>query len=120
MKVAIVDDESDICFILSLELKASGFQPVTFDSAFAAKSYFETNTADVIICDFVMPKMSGLELFNWLKSEGKNIPFVILTGEPMMDTQHLLQNGVTDVLFKPQDLKKITQLLNKICSSQKA
>ena len=119
MKVAIVDDESDICFILSLEIKASGHNPVTFESAFAAQKYFETETADVIICDFLMPKMSGLDLFNWLKSNGKNIPFVILTGEPMMDIKQLMGNGVTEVLFKPQDLKKIPHVLNKIYSSQK-
>ena len=119
MKVAIVDDESDICFILGLELKAAGFEPITFESAFAAQKYFETETADVILCDFLMPKMSGLDFFNWLRSIGKNIPFVILTGEPMMDIEQLMSNGVTEVLFKPQDLKKIPQVLNKIYSSQK-
>jgi DNA-binding response OmpR family regulator len=119
MKVVIVDDESDICFILGLELKAAGFNCVSFESAFAAQKYFETETADAIICDFLMPKMSGLDFFNWLRSAGKNIPFVILTGEPMMDTKQLLSSGITEVLFKPQDLKKIPITLNKICSAQK-
>jgi DNA-binding NtrC family response regulator len=119
MKVAIIDDESDICFILSLEVKASGFDTVTFESALAAQAYFETESADAIICDFLMPKMSGLDLFNWLKAKHKNIPFIILTGEPMMDTQQLMDKGITEVLFKPQDLKKIPDVLNKICTAQK-
>lgn len=119
MKVAIIDDEPDICYILKLELAASGFEPLTFESAFDAQKYFESNSADAIICDFLMPKMSGLDLFQWLKSKEKNIPFIILTGEPMMDTQQLINNGITEVLFKPQDLKKIPTVLNKIYTSQK-
>lgn len=46
MKVVKVDDESDICFILGLELKGAGFNCVSFESAFAAQKYFETETAD--------------------------------------------------------------------------
>lgn len=120
MKVAIIDDEPDICFILSLELKASGFEAITFESAFAAKTYLEDNNVDAIICDFLMPKMNGIDLFNWVRSQGKMIPFIILTGEPMMDTQELLCHGVFDVLFKPQDLKKIIFILNKVNDTQKS
>ncbi len=114
MKVAIIDDEEDICFILSFELKAKGFHPVTFTSALEAQKYFETESADAIICDFQMPKMSGLELFNWLQQRDIKIPFFILTGESNMDTYQLLGKGITEVLFKPQDLKKISTLLNNI------
>ena len=114
MKIVIIDDETDICFILAFELKLKGFSPITFHSALEAKKYFETDTADAVICDFQMPKMSGLELFNWLQSRGVKVPFYILTGELNMDSLQLLNHGISDVLYKPHDLKKIPTLLNSI------
>lgn len=107
MKIVIVDDEKDIGYILSLELEFLGHKTVTFGSAQEAVPYFQSETCDAIICDFQMPKMNGLDLFSWLKTEKKNIPFYILTGEPAMDTQELLRLGITDVLFKPQDLMRL-------------
>ncbi len=114
--IVVIDDEEDICFVLSFELKTSGFLPFTFLSAQEAKTFFETNTAAAVVCDFQMPKMNGLEFHQWLLSQGINIPFFILTGEPTMDTASLMEHGITDVLFKPQDLKKLAVSLNNLYS----
>ena len=66
---------------------------------------------DVIICDFQMPQMSGLSLFKWFKENAYQGQFFILTGEPTMDVQSLLDHGITRVLFKPQDLNKMREYL---------
>lgn len=110
MKILIIDDEEDICFILGFELKSLGHEIVSFTSGPEAKEFLKKENPDAILCDFQMPKMSGLDLFLWLKSEGKNIPFYILTGEPTMDTQQLLESGVKDILFKPGDLLRLPQI----------
>jgi CheY-like chemotaxis protein len=107
MKILIVDDEPDIGFILSFELKSLGHETVTFVSAIEAIEYLKSDTPDAILCDFQMPRMNGLEFFLWLKEQNKMIPFYILTGEPTMDTQQLLQSGIKDILFKPQDLLRL-------------
>lgn len=110
MKILIVDDEKDIGFILGFELKSLGHEVITFETAMAAVSYLENETPDAIICDFQMPRMSGLDLFLWLKERGKEIPFYILTGEPTMDTRQLMQKGIKDILFKPQDLLRLSSI----------
>lgn len=107
MKILIVDDEKDIGFILGFELKNLGHETVTVLSALEAQEYLNSHTVDAIICDFQMPRMSGLDLLNWLKSENKLVPFFILTGEPTMDTEQLLRSGVKAILFKPQDLLRL-------------
>lgn len=106
-KIVIVDDEKDIGFILGFELKNMGYETVSFTSAVEAMEYLKSNTADAVLCDFQMPKMNGLDLFNWMKSQNRIVPFYILTGEPTMDTQQLLQSGVKAILFKPQDLLRL-------------
>lgn len=110
MKITIVDDEPDICFILGIELKTLGHEVNSFHSALAAQQHLMQELPDAILCDFQMPRMSGLDLHLWLKDQGHTIPFYILTGEPSMDTKLLLSKGITDVLFKPQDLLRLSKI----------
>lgn len=113
MNIVILDDEQDIGFILSFELKYSGHNAVCFEDVDAAQKHILNNSGqiDAIICDFQMPKMNGLELYRWVRANNFNGPFYILTGEPTMDTKSLENMGITKVLFKPQDLNKLSELL---------
>jgi DNA-binding response OmpR family regulator len=111
MNILIIDDEPEIGFVLSLELKFAGHESVSFDTTVEAQRYLLTKPkVDAIICDFQMPEMNGLELFQWARENSFIGPFYILTGEPTMDVKHLLDLGITEVLFKPQDLNKLPQL----------
>jgi DNA-binding NtrC family response regulator len=110
MKILIIDDEADIGFVLGLELNSLGHETVSFSSVSDALEFLHKENPDAIICDFQMPKMNGLELFESLKSQNKQIPFYLLTGEPTMDTQSLLDCGIADILFKPQDLLRLSSI----------
>ena len=113
MKVVIIDDEEDIGFILGFELKLEGHETTYFNSIESAKAFIAEHATivEAIICDFQMPGMNGLELHNFARSKNYEGPFYILTGEPTMDIQSLLKSGITRVLFKPQDLNKLAQIL---------
>lgn len=112
MNVMIVDDEPDICFVLAFELKLAAHSTVSCMTAEEAQAtYLSAAKIDTIVCDFQMPRMNGLAFFHWVKQNGFTGAFYILTGEPAMDTKKLLEQGITDVLFKPQDLNKISAIL---------
>jgi two-component system, response regulator len=110
MKIIVIDDEVDIGFILGFELRNLGHQTVIFESAQDAVTYLETEKADAILCDLQMPRMSGMELLKWTREKGMNIPFYFLTGEPSMNVEELKNEGVQDVLFKPQDLQRLASI----------
>ena len=111
MNILIIDDESEIGLILTLELKFAGHKSISFESPLDAKTYLLQNPQTAaIICDFQMPKMNGLEFYLWARQNSFMGPFYILTGEPTMDVKHLLDQGITEVLFKPQDLNKLSKL----------
>lgn len=109
-KILIVDDEKDIGLILEIELQNLGHQTIFFSAVEDAVNYLENNSPDIILCDFQMPKLNGLDLFLMLKDKQKNIPFYLLTGEPAMNAKNLLDKGIKDILFKPQDLLKLSIL----------
>lgn len=110
MKILIVDDEKDIGFILGFELRSMGHETVSLETVQEAMEYLNKERPDAILCDFQMPRMTGLELFLWMKEKGMEIPFYILTGEPTMDIRQLLEEGVKDILFKPQDLLRLSAI----------
>jgi DNA-binding NtrC family response regulator len=110
MKILIVDDEADIGFILGLELKIHGHEVTSFTTVSEAIEFLKTNPTDAIVCDFQMPLQNGLDLFNWMEAQGLKIPFYILTGEPLMDSDELKEKGIKDILFKPQDLVRLSTI----------
>lgn len=116
MKIAVIDDEQDICHILSMELTDLGYQPIVFTSAIAAQNYFLQATVDLIICDYQMPQLNGVDLFKWLLARNSPTPFIILTAEVQLDRQQLMQLGIAEVLYKPQGVELLPALLAKLLS----
>jgi len=117
-KVIIIDDEPDICFVLELELKMQGFDVRTFSSGLDCLKAVETFQPDIFLCDFQMPKMNGLQLFQSLRAQNFQQPFFVLTGEPSMDVGEILKMGISGILFKPQDLSKISKILTEACAKK--
>ncbi len=114
MKVAIIDDELDICIILKFMLGREGHEVHTFTSAELAQNFLKTNDVDIIVCDYHMKKISGYELFQLMKKENKSIPFILLTGESLTNTQQLIDDGIHQVLFKPQGLDELVKVLKEL------
>ena len=79
--VVIVDDEemvlTSLSTLLSLE---TDYDVKTFVSATKAAQYLESNSVDLIISDFLMPEMNGLEFLTKAKSFRPEVPRIILTG----------------------------------------
>lgn len=117
MNIAVIDDEHDICDVLTYEIESMGHTASVFHSAQEAMPFLRDSMPDLVICDFQMPKMNGLELFLWMKEQKLFIPFLIFTGEPEMDPRELLALGITQVLFKPRDVTHIRSSINTFCSN---
>jgi CheY-like chemotaxis protein len=77
--VLIVDDEPTVCTTLSLLLKRLGFVPFSANSGSDALSKFSQQSFDLVITDFSMPEMSGLELAVAMKTKVPRQPIIMLT-----------------------------------------
>ena len=110
MKIMLVDDERDIGLILGVEFQGQGHETVSLNSVGEAIRYLEERPVDVVICEFELPEQNGMTLFSWLRLNRPHVPFYILTGVPLIDIENIIKKGVQEILFKPQDLIRITQL----------
>jgi DNA-binding NtrC family response regulator len=111
MKVWVIDDELEICQILDYLLKRHGHECLTFENPLIAIECLGEKPPAVIICDFKMPQMNGLDFFLKIKHQW-NGEFIILTGEPSADPKELQSLGIKEVLFKPRDLTRILTIID--------
>jgi len=103
-KVLIVEDEKDTLFILNKLLTKNDYEVFTSANGQEALEVLNKEVPDVIIADWTMPVMDGLELCNLVKQNEKFklIYFIILTARASLkDRVTGLDVGADDFLVKP-------------------
>lgn len=102
-KILIVDDEQDLCEILSFNLQSEGYETDTALSAEDALALIDAGRRyDMLMLDVMMDRMSGFEMSAALRSRGDNTPVIFLTALDAHDDQ--LQGfaaGADDYITKP-------------------
>lgn len=102
-KVLIVDDDADIRDVLSHALEARGLSCWAVESGPDALECLRTAEVDLIVTDYRMPAMSGLELMQRLaESALSHIPVILLSAEPAAHLRReALRLGAHAVVEKP-------------------
>jgi response regulator RpfG family c-di-GMP phosphodiesterase len=107
MNVLIVDDSpTNLLLLKHLVAKVEGCQPITVDSAFKALEWCQENDPDIVLTDYMMPEMDGLELVKHLRNSEKmfEIPIVVVTTADLKEVrQKALDLGASDFITKPVD-----------------
>jgi len=84
MKILLVDDSKAMRMIVKRTLASAGFGSHTFAEAGNGREALDVlhrEPQDVVLCDWNMPEMSGLELLQALKAERSNVRFGFVTSE---------------------------------------
>jgi DNA-binding response OmpR family regulator len=107
-KILVVDDECDICEILSFNLENEGYDVSTASSAEEAFKKLSPEH-DLILLDVMMAGMSGFRMAEKLRKEGNEVPIIFLTAK---DTENDMLTGFSvgadDYISKPFSLKEVS------------
>lgn len=121
MKILIVDDFATMRRIMKNILKQIGFSNIIeADDGTTAFEELKKTTVDLIISDWNMPKMTGLDLLKNVRSTDglKDIPFLMVTAEAQkQNVIDAVQAGVTNYVVKPFTAEAISEKLEKIFGS---
>jgi EAL domain-containing protein (putative c-di-GMP-specific phosphodiesterase class I)/CheY-like chemotaxis protein len=100
--VLLVDDEQSIARAYARTLGSAGFAvEIAFDGKEAAAAARE-RSFDVIISDIAMPEMNGLELLRAVREHDLDVPFVLMTGGPAIESAvRAVEYGALRYLIKP-------------------
>jgi len=98
----IVDDELINVILLEENTKMMDLDAITFTNPLEALEYAQTHTVDVIVSDFNMPKMDGIELIAKIKESNPDLLSIMITASDANEVRlKALESGVTDFLNKP-------------------
>jgi len=78
--IFIVDDEPDVCELVSMYLNRNGFNSKSFFTASHFLKSIQKEIPDLIILDLMLPDMDGLEVCKMIR-ENKNIPHTPIVGK---------------------------------------
>ena len=113
--VAVIEDDQTARAALGRVLQAGGFEPALFDSAEAFISSPPTAALRCLIVDVQLTGMSGLDLQMKLRSEGFDVPVIIVTGKRAPAVRKRAeQAGCAAFLWKPFSAQTILALLASI------
>lgn len=117
-KVLVVDDEIHIVHVVAIKLKNNGFEVITASNGQDAYNIACEQMPDIIVSDFQMPVMDGLQLVEKLRQceSTQNIPVIMLTGRSFSIEKDIRDRlNISDCLGKPfspkELLKKVEDIL---------
>ena len=114
-ELLLIDDDSELCDLLSRWLSQEGFQVSACHDAHSARALLTQTSPDAVILDVMLPDGSGLDLLKHLRREHPELPVLMLSarGEPL-DRILGLELGADDYLAKPCDPRELTARLRAV------
>ncbi len=122
-RILVVDDEAHILHVLSLKLRNAGYEVFTAVDGEDGYELATQHLPDLVITDFQMPYMTGLELCKALANNGPtgHIPVLILTARGYaLDDEDLRIGNIKGVLSKPFSPRAVLQLVKETLTTPSA
>jgi len=114
--VLLVDDETSITTVAKTVLERRGFRVWAFNDSVEAALTFERDpdAFDVVVCDFTMPKLNGIELARRIHARRPELPIVLATGIIDHDDVALSDAaGIREVMKKPFRMESLVEVVMK-------
>ena len=101
-KILIVDDQNEVCSVLSWCLEREGMIPVVAHTGEAGLEKIRTEHPDAMLLDIQLPDSNGLEMLKQVKGHDEDLPVILITGYPEIRTAvAAMRAGAHDYLAKP-------------------
>lgn len=114
--IAVVDDDPRVLESLLNFLASCGYKAESYLSAEQFLGSGALPRCMCIIADIEMPKMSGLDLLQHIRSSNCEVPVVIITGKPSEHSETFyLERGAIGFFRKPVDCDALVDLIGSVC-----
>ncbi len=113
--ILIVDDEKDLCTILSDSLSRDRYRVVTAFNGKMGLQLVKKEKPDLILLDIKMPGMDGIEVLRKIKKMWKEIAVIMFTAFGTLETaREAMKLGAYDYVTKPVDLFFLKSLVKEV------
>jgi DNA-binding NtrC family response regulator len=117
--ILIVEDEAKMRRLLELQLADEGFRPTTAPDAETGLQLLQKDHFDLIVTDFKLPGMTGLEFLQAVKRANAAIPVIIMTAYGTVESAvEAMKVGASDYVLKPFSLAELVLVIRKELDSR--
>ena len=116
-KVLVVDDEVHIVHVVAIKLRNNGYEAIVAGNGAEAYELAAKENPDIIIADYMMPIMTGLELIEKLRAneQTKNIPVILLTARNFaINDERQQQLRISQCITKPFSPKELLRTIEDV------
>lgn len=114
-RVLVVDDDPAIRAFLTDFLEQQDFEVRTTQDGRTALAVFDTERFDLLLVDFQMPGMTGLEVATKVRKTDPDIPIGLITGTAStLEAEAVVQAGVSRVFPKPFSLEELSLWIHSL------
>jgi DNA-binding response OmpR family regulator len=107
-KILIIEDEPDMVLGLKDNFEFEGYEVITAPDGATGLERARAHKPDLVILDIMLPKLSGLEVCKALRSEGLEVPIIMLTARGQeIDKVVGLELGADDYVTKPFSIREV-------------
>jgi len=113
-KILIIDDEKDLCLVLSRFLSKHGYEVLEAHKGKKALEIINESVPDLILCDFMLEDMDGTSVLKAIKEINPSTPVIIITGFSNIKTAvEVMRLGAVDYVIKPLIPEEILLTIRK-------
>ncbi len=113
-RLLIADDEPAVLRAMARIFKGSGIEIIMADDGEQAVEAFRHHRPDVVLSDINMPKLGGIELLRAIRADDAEVPILITTGEPMLQSAiQAVEGGATRYMVKPIDPDEVREAVTE-------
>ncbi|MCA1994292.1 MAG: response regulator transcription factor [Coleofasciculus sp. S288] len=106
--ILVVEDEAKLAKFIELELKYEGYNVSVASDGFAGLAAARESHPDLIVLDWMLPGISGLEICRRLRTTGDKVPIILLTAkDEISDRVAGLDAGADDYVVKPFSVEEL-------------
>jgi PAS domain S-box-containing protein len=115
-RIAIVDDEAALTKAIQSILASLGYRVKAFTDSAEALQTIRSNPGDfdILLVDYTMPQITGLELVRSLRKAGINIPVILTSGYFNQEIEDAARNeGISELIAKPLNTYQLTDAIHR-------
>ena len=119
-KILVVDDEEGMRVTLKKILSNRGYSVSTAADFQEARYYLQRESFDTVVADIILYDINGLELLRLIKEKSPNLPTIMITGVPNIQTAiECVRLGAYDYLIKPITKNNLPPIVAKAIEKKK-
>ncbi len=115
MKILLVEDDHDLADMVATWLRNQRYLVEVVADGEEAREYLRSSSFDVILLDWDLPSVSGIDLLKEFRDKGGSTPVIMLTGKTTItDKESGFDIGADDYLTKPFNIKELGSRIKAI------